>query len=223
MEKLKRELFELKKSQPECALIEVKKISPQLRRVFTTTQICRIGTEQQNWVSPKRQLGEFCVWICACFYKWSCWHNNWSREAFQMSNEDSILVKISSSQMKPTCSSVALWTNKVVVTGLRTFHDPWSGPVHEKIECVVWIVAWWHHRSLFLSKWGRKHRYDQWVTLPRAMLEEFLWLELDNIDVTDTWFQQNRATQRSKMFDRSLATDSSPNERSSIGYHDRVN
>jgi len=62
-----------------------------------------------------------------------------------------------------------------------------------KSDRVVWISCWGVIGPYFFVDENDRH-----VTVNenryRAMLEDYFWLELDGLDISDMWFQQNGAT-----------------------------
>ena len=58
-------------------------------------------------------------------------------------------------------------TSKVVQLGLRkSKRHHWEADARTMSDCLVRILVWWHHWTIFLRKWSRSRRYGQWQALP---------------------------------------------------------
>ena len=75
----------------------------------------------------------------------------------------------------------------------QSTRDPPDSITSRKMHRLVRLTRWWHHRTLFLQKWGRSSRYCQWRSLPHHNQWFPVW-KLDDIDPDVMWFQQDGAT-----------------------------
>lgn len=55
------------------------------------------------------------------------------------------------------------------------------------------FIGWRHYQTVLLSKQGRPSSYCDCVSI-NEMITDFLWSEIEDMDLDDLWFKQKGAT-----------------------------
>ena len=78
--------------------------------------------------------------------------------------------------------------------GLRkSKHHHWKADAPTMSDCLVRILVRWHRWAIFLCKWARSHRNGNSEHY-HAMLKEFLFPKIEEVDMDNIWIQQDGAT-----------------------------